>query len=69
MATYEATLPGITCDGCIGTLKLVARIENGIESIDGKAADRTVSVEYDESEIGQSDVEAWLTRSGYPPSN
>ena len=27
MATDEATLPGITCDGCIGTLRMVARIE------------------------------------------
>ena len=69
MATYEATLPGITCDGCIGTLKMVARIEKGIQSVDGQAADRTVMVEYDESEIDQSGVEAWLTRSGYPPSN
>ena len=38
-------------------------------SVDGQAADRTVSVEYDESEIDQSGVEAWLTRAGYPPSN
>ncbi len=68
MATYEATLPGITCDGCIGTLQMVARIEKGIQSIDGQAADRKVMVEYDESEIDQSGVEAWLTRSGYPPS-
>lgn len=69
MATYEATLPGITCDGCIGTLKMVARIEKGIEAVDGEATARTVSIKYDETEIDQSGVEAWLTRSGYPPSN
>lgn len=68
MTTYEATLPGITCDGCIGTLRMVARIEKGIRSVDGKASDKTISIEYDESEIDQSGVVAWLTRSGYPPS-
>ena len=69
LATYEATLPGITCEGCIGTLRIVARIEKGIQSIDGQAAARTVLIEYDESEIDQAGLEAWLTRSGYPPSN
>ena len=68
MAAYEATLPGITCDGCIGTLRMVARIEKGIQSVDSQAADRTITVKYDESEIDQLGVEAWLTRSGYPPS-
>ncbi len=67
MATYEATLPGITCDGCIGTLQMVARIEKGIRTVSGCAADRTVSVDYDEAEINEADVKAWLTRSGYPP--
>ena len=69
MATYEAVLPDITCDGCIGTLRMVARIEKGIQSVDGEAAVKTVSIEYNESEIDQSGVEAWLTRSGYPPSS
>ena len=50
-------------------IEMVARIEKGIESIDGVAAARTVSIEYDEGEIDQSGIEAWLTRSGYPPSN
>lgn len=69
MATYEATLPGITCDGCIGTLRMVARIEKGIQSVDGQAATKTVLLEYDELEIDPSGVAAWLTRSGYPPSD
>ncbi len=69
MTTYKATLPGITCDGCIGTLKMVARIEKGIQSVDGQASDKIVSVEYDETIIDQAGVETWLTNSGYPPSN
>ena len=68
MATYEATLPGITCDGCIGTLRMVARIEKGIQSVDGQSSDKTVSIEYDEAEIDETGIEAWLTRSGYPPA-
>ncbi len=68
MTTYEATLPGITCDGCIGTLKMVARIEKGIQSVDRRSSDKTVSIEYDEAEIDETGIEAWLTRTGYPPA-
>ena len=68
MTTYEATLPGITCDGCIGTLKMVARIEKGIQSVDGQSSDKTVSIEYDETEIDETGIEPWLTRTGYPPA-
>ena len=68
MATYEATLPGITCEGCIGTLRMVARIEKGIRSVDGRSPDKTVSIEYDEAEIDEAGIDAWLTRTGYPPA-
>ncbi len=68
MTTYKATLPGITCDGCIGTLKMVARIEKGIQSVDGQSSGKTVSIEYDEAEIDETGIEAWLTRTGYPPT-
>jgi len=68
LATYKTTLPEITCDGCIGTLRMVARIEKGIESVDGQASDKTVSIEYNEAEIDETGIEAWLARSGYPPA-
>ena len=68
MSPYEATLPGITCEGCIGSLRMVARIEKGIRSVEAGSSDRTVSIEYDESEIDEVGIEAWLTRSGYPPA-
>jgi hypothetical protein len=48
---------------------MVARIEKGIQSVDGQAATKTVLLEYDELEIDPSGVAAWLTRSGYPPSD
>jgi hypothetical protein len=47
---------------------MVARIEKGIRSVEGQASDKTVSVEYDEAEIDETGIEAWLTRSGYPPA-
>ena len=68
LTTYKATLPGITCDGCIGPLRMVARIQKGIQTVEGRASDKTVSIEYDESEIDEAGIEAWLTRSGYPPA-
>ncbi len=68
MTNYEAILPGITCDGCIGTLRMVARIEKGIRSVNGQFSDKTVSIEYDEAQIDRAGIEAWLTRSGYPPA-
>ena len=49
------------------TLRMVARVEKGIQSVDGQTATKTVSIKYDESEIDQSGVESWLIRSGYPP--
>ena len=67
MATYEAVLPDIACDGCMLTLRMVARIEKDIQSVDGQTATKTVSIKYDESKIDQSGVESWLIRSGYPP--
>ena len=69
MTIYKSTLPGITCEGCIGTLKMVARIEKGIQSVDGQSSDKIVSIEYDETIIDPAGVEAWLTSSGYPPSS
>ncbi len=47
---------------------MVARIEKGIQSVDGQSSDKAVTIEYDEAEIDETGIEAWLTRTGYPPA-
>ena len=69
MATYEANLPAINCQGCFQSLAKVGSIQKGVLNVAGEYPATRVVVEYDEAETDINSIKAWLSDAGYAPND
>lgn len=66
MATTTLRAPAISCDHCVGTIKrAVARLP-GVQSVQGDAATKQVTVAFDPGAVTLERIAAAMAEEGYP---
>ena len=66
MATTELNVPEISCDHCAHAITQALAPQPGIAAVQVDVAGKRVSVEYDETLIVLTRIEALLDEEGYP---
>ena len=66
MATTKLNVPEISCDHCAHAITQVLAPQPGIAAVQVDVAGKRVSVEYDETLIALTRIEALLDEEGYP---
>ncbi|RMG82137.1 MAG: cation transporter [Chloroflexi bacterium] len=61
-------VPNIGCDGCVRTIKTELSELQGVQSVEGEANSKTVTVEYNEPATWEQIVSK-LTEIDYAPEN
>ena len=66
MATTELNVPDISCDHCAHAITLALAPQPGIAAVQVDVDGKRVTVEYDESLMALTRIEALLNEEGYP---
>lgn len=66
MKTQILHAPDITCDHCERTIKKALGSVPGVHKVEVVILTQEIHLEYDESRVNRADIEAILSREGYP---
>lgn len=66
-ATFH--VPGITCAGCISSMKFALGRRPGVLKLDGDAKSKSVTIQYDESKTSIEQLKDALDQIGFAPEN
>ena len=66
MQEVALTVPDITCDHCIMSIRRVMSRLAGVEFLTGDPARKQVSLRFDESRVKLEDIEQAMEDEGYP---
>jgi copper chaperone CopZ len=58
--------PSISCEHCIAAIKRAVERLEGVSSVEGDAASKTVTVSYDPSRVALPAIEKIMADEGYP---
>ncbi len=65
METLRLNVLGICCDGSVTTIRMAVGRLQGIDSLNGDAKARTITVEYDASTLTVEQIQQALESVGY----
>lgn len=65
MSTIELKVDGMTCGGCSGRLKHVLEATGGIRLADIVLAEKSVTVTYNEDDIGLEAIKRAIADTGF----
>ncbi len=66
MTTTELNVPDVSCDHCAHAITQALTPQPGIAAVQVDVAGKRVTVEYDESLMALTRIEALLDEEGYP---
>jgi copper chaperone CopZ len=56
----------ISCQGCIHKIQQTLGKQEGVESVEGKAAKKQVTVHYRQGEVTVGEIKSAMDEAGYP---
>lgn len=65
MSNTEFTIAGMTCEGCVRSVRGVLETLPGVSQVDVSLKDARVKVEYDESKTGPKQFKEVVEGAGY----
>lgn len=66
MTTATLRAPAISCDHCVNTIKRAVGRLPGVQSVQGDAAKKQVTVAYDPDAVSVERIAAVMAGEGYP---
>ncbi len=67
MSTITYTIPNISCEHCVHTIKMELGEIEGVLQVQANQSDRLVSIQY-EPPATPEEIETLLTEINYPPA-
>ena len=58
--------PGISCGHCVMAIKRTVGKLQGVSSVDGDPATKTIKVSYDSAQVSLARIEQTMAAEGYP---
>ncbi|MBS0959071.1 MULTISPECIES: heavy-metal-associated domain-containing protein [Acetobacter] len=68
MTTVSFIVDGITCDGCVSSIRRALTAIDGVQSVDVKQENGEVTIEYDPQRAGTSSLQNAIRGAGYEVS-
>ncbi len=62
------TVKGMTCNGCVRTIRNGVKNLDGIEKVNVRLQDKMVEVEFDSSRISPQNIQEEIKKMGYKPT-
>ncbi len=66
MEQVTLTAPDISCDHCIASIQKAVGKLNGVRLVEGDAAAKQVTIEYDPSQVELAAIQKTMEEEGYP---
>ena len=67
MKTVSYSVPNISCDHCVHTIKMEVSDLEGVSLVDATVDTQAVEIQYDEP-ASEDQIKALLTEINYPPA-
>ena len=64
--TFQAHAPDISCGGCANAIKRSLGSVAGVQTVEVDIPEKNVTVQYDDTQVSDSDLRARLDKAGYP---
>lgn len=68
MPQTTVVLPAISCGHCVRTIEREIGDLPGVTRVVADASTKTASIEYDEAQVGWTEITRLLTEIGFPPA-
>jgi len=66
-ATLHLRCPDIKCEGCATAIKRSLGMVEGVRSVEVGVGEKSVTVQYDDTQVSDATLRAGLTQAGFPP--